>query len=397
MITNKSSRILFKSIALAVLLAVGLSMLGSCSRITTSDLPPTTVENYEYRSDNCYFTDNKGNDAKFITVAEGQVSTVNSLYFDQNITHNGLSYGVKFTYSKFDNKLVASNSAEDSSNAYFLSIPPEQDIGIFICLNVTKGNFYPLLFDTRNCSVKDILSGTGADELWIESFDASIDFKKMLLVCKDTDGTATATGDDVDISQAKKVYLCDTIEDSLSDMTVLTGIPDLKDAFWADHETIILTRIADPSTSPAKLETWTYDVTTGETSKITDKYYLFDGEAGFGLKLFGTRYALNIEKNGKLRAVDLKDGTSKTISGYTYTEASSIDESTHVRGTLLLMSKKNAKTSTQTAYLIDLRNGVIKKQREIPSEFVNVAYFDENNLIAYSDSSIYSVYPMGND
>ncbi len=373
---NISMKRLLKGALAMVLCSVTLLTTG-CSDITTSELPPTTVDNYIYSSDNNYFRNESEGETKFLTVIDGEVSEIGNYYFDDNISFGELTYKVRFTFSKFDGKLVASDMQEKKDDAYFLKIPNEQDKGIFICLNTLKYNYYPVLFDVRNNSVKDVLAGTGADELWISDFTTSPDFKKYLIVSE----------------KDETVYLCIPHEKSLSDMKVLTGVFDLDGAIWADNSTLILTK----TTENYGIETWVYNLDTGKTEKSTDKYILYNEETKLGLKLFGTKYALNIGEKGKVYSVDLTTGEEKLIPKYTFVDGCSTDLETHNNGRLLLVTKTNIKRSECTAYLLDLKEGKIKKQRDIPTEYVHVSYFDESNLIAYSSENSYSVYHMGDD
>ncbi|MBE6563299.1 MAG: hypothetical protein E7660_06145 [Ruminococcaceae bacterium] len=359
----------------ATVLATATLMTTGCSKISTSDQPPTTVNEYIYNFDNSYFRSEDGGETKFIVVDEGSIKEIENYYFDDTYSHGGLNYRISFTYSEHNKKLVAADMLGEENNAYFLKVPSEQERCIFICLNTLKYNIYPVMYDVKNCSIRDVLAGTGAEELWISDFVPSPDFKKFLLV-SDKDET---------------VYLCKPHEKSLSDMKVLTGVFDFSGALWADPDNLILTK----TNENGNFETWVYNVRDGESKMTTDKYTPYNEETGFGLRLYDTKYALNITEKGKVQSVDLTTGVEKTISGYTYSGACSIDVETHNRGKFLLVSKMDTKSSIQTAYLLDLKEGTILKKREIPSEFKHVAYFDENNLIAYTSEDSYSVYYMG--
>ncbi len=370
---KKHNGYLLKIFLAALLCAVSIFSAG-CSKVPTTDLPPVTVNNYEYDSKSDYFTDSSSGETKFITVVDGNISEATNFYCHRTVTYKDLNYKVDFTFTKINGKLVAADLQNEENNSYFVKVPPEQDKGVFVCVTTLTSNFYPLFYDVRNCSFKDVLEGTGADELWISDFTASPDLKRFLLV-SDKDET---------------VYYCDPHEKNLSDMKVLTGVHDLSGAIWGSSKSLILTK----TNENGFLETWIYDIETGKTEKTTDKYTLFTEETKCGIILYDSRYALNITEKGSIQSVDLLTGSEKTISGYTYDENCSLDRFTHNGGTLLLVSKTDTKNSIRTAYLLNLAESKILKQRDIPTEYVNVAYFDENNLIAYSSENTYSVYPL---
>lgn len=375
MFIKKSMNTVLKSAVIALICISTLLCASGCNKIITSNTPPTQISNCNYNDELCYFYNNQENGTQFYTIENGYSKSLQSYTFENTITHSDLNYKISFSYTKIDGSLIAEDFNSGNNNAYYLKQLSENNKGIFICLNTVKTNFYPYLFNASTNTIDNIFENTGVEDLWIEDFTINQSFKKAIFFCKSPD----------------KIYLCDTTNKSLSDMTILTGINKISNAILTNDNNVILFE----SDESGKLNVWFYDTGNGECKLVSDKYTLYDEERGVGLMVFENQYALNVLDNGKIQAVDLAKNTAKTIKKIRFDTSSRIDEKAHLNGKFILISSGDGSDNTVIS-LVNLAEGRIVKQRNIPSDLTNTAYYNTSYAIAYSDEGTYNMYHLGN-
>ncbi len=359
---------------IAILCLAAILCTAGCSKITTSDAPPTKIEDCTYNDALHYFSKETDGQVQFFSTENGKPTETKIYTFDKTMTHNGLNYKVTFAYSKVNGNFVFQDLKDENSNSYFLKACEDQNNGLFICLNTVNNGFHPYLYDTKSNTIKDIFEGTGYDDVFVEDFKMNSNFKKSLLFCKSPD----------------KVYLCDITEKSLSDMTILTGIENISNAIWTKSNDIILLE----NDGNDNLKTWYFNTTNGKCKLTSDNYRAYNKETGAGLIIFENQYGVNITEKGELQIIDLSKGTSKKVKKITVDENSIIDTKAHTKGKLILIATSNH-AGNKTVSMINLEQGKIIKQREISSENTQISFYNTNYIIAYSEEGNYEMYYMG--
>lgn len=176
-----------------------------------------------------------------------------------------------------------------------------------VLLHVSQGSqgeyaSYELLYHLDSGAVKDILAGTGIEELeLVYDYSWTDDLSGLIVTCNPGDQVNSA-----------KTYYCDVAAKNLTEVGSLTGT-GANYASFAGNDTLIVSSFTDTECS-----VWSYDLVSGQTVQVLDqahRYYQYD-ESPYGIMFFGARYGVYAAQSGEISVFDFKTGEQLPVAGF---------------------------------------------------------------------------------
>lgn len=245
---------------------------------------------------------------RFCAVEDGNILALDTRKHSFSATWRDNTYQGDIYSCIYNGKLFlydAQTSALSENKWYSIPIPGRVDA---VLLHLSYGRYkdyrqYHLLYHLDTGDTEDFLRGTGIEELISPLyFQWSDDLNRAIAVCLS--------------DSERNVYYCDIAANTLTDLSLLTGI-DLTDAFFVDDRTLLMLQTTEKTCSA-----FTYDLTTGQLTQTLNQVHLYEDYGmlsvqTYGLMLFGGRYGLYVDQTAKLSVVDFTTGKETPVDGFT--------------------------------------------------------------------------------